>query len=129
MPPSKKQILLVEDSPELLSLYSEILAEEGFAIATAQTANLAWQLVKTKPVDLIILDLLLPDQPGLQFLEDLRKDENFGKIPVIVLTVLPEEAAFKKAESLGIHGYLTKSEITPETVIQQVKLALSEKFK
>ena len=124
---TQKQVLIIEDDAELLSVYSEVLKQEGFSVVTAQTANLGKQFVKSKPVDLIILDLLLPDQSGLEFLEELRGEPKFSKIPVIVLTVLPEEAAFKKAESLGIHGYLTKSDITPDILVRRVQLALAEK--
>ena len=123
---NKKQILIIEDDAQLFSVYSEVLKQEGFSILKAQTATLAKQLIKSKPVDLVILNLLLPDQPGLEFLKELRNNPKFAKTPVIVLTVLPEEAAFKKAAELGIHGYLTKNDITPDTLVKRVHLALSE---
>lgn len=123
----KKRIILVEDDAAISSLYSEVLEDAGFTVSVAQTVHFARELINSKTPNLIILDILLPDQSGLEFLEYLRSQSKFAQLPVIILTVLPEEAAFKKASELGIHGYLVKSEITPDVIVQHVKLALSPK--
>ena len=83
-------------------------------------------LLKTKTPDIIILDLLLPDIGGLEVLEQIKKDARLKKIPVIVLTVLPEIIALKKALKLGSAGYLVKSEMTPESVYGHIRAELNK---
>lgn len=119
-------VLLVEDNDTLRKIYTEQLKRDGFAVSEAASTKEAGNLLHKSQVDLILLDILLPDKNGLVFLEELRKDGKFSQLPVILLTQLPDEATSGKSQNLSIHGYLVKDQITPTQISARVRLALEE---
>lgn len=119
-------ILLVEDDVTLVKMYSSKLRKDGYRVSTAFTGNEAIELLQKEVPDLILLDIMLPDIPGLQVLEQVKKDRKLRNIPVVILTVLPEIIALNKAIKLGASGYLIKSENTPENVSQYIRAELSK---
>lgn len=119
-------VLVVEDNKTLQMLYSYQLTQAGFTVITAETTSEALKQLQLTPIQFLLLDILLPDKNGLIFLEELRQDPRFAKLPVLVMTSLPEEVAYEKSQALGISGYLVKDQTTPEQLVQRVKLALSE---
>lgn len=119
-------ILVVEDNPTLRLLYKHQLTLAGHNVLVAETTKEAYHLLQLNKVQLILLDILLPDKNGLVFLEELRKELQFATIPVLLLTSLPEEIAYEKGKALGIYGYLVKDQVTPEQIAQRVKLTLDE---
>ena len=64
----KKQILVVDDEPEIRNLLKDILEEEGFVVELAENAEIANQKRQSKRADLTLLDVWLPDQVGLKLL-------------------------------------------------------------
>jgi DNA-binding response OmpR family regulator len=66
------------------------------------------KIVKSRPVDLIILDLMMPEMNGYQFLEKIRSDSETRNIPIMVLSAIQEEESLKKAMELGASGYMKK---------------------
>src|SRR5215212_6940129 len=79
-----QHILVLEDHHDTAELYCELLSVEGYRVSTAETAQLAAQVVAKDVPDLLILDLDLPDQSGVDFLRTLRTD--FPNLPVVVVT-------------------------------------------
>jgi CheY-like chemotaxis protein len=120
-------ILLVEDNQALRLIYKNQLVHDGYTIIEAATTKEAYELMQNHVVNLLLLDILLPDKNGLTFLEELRKESRFLNLPVIMLTSLPDEIAFEKSQKLGIHGYLVKDQVTPAQIAAHIKLALEEK--
>lgn len=120
--------MLVEDDVALVKMYSSKLKKDGYTVLTAFTGDEALNLIQKDKPDIILLDIMLPDIPGLQVLEKVKRTNKLKDIPVLILTVLPEIIALKKAIKLGAEGYLIKSENTPETVSRYVKEELN-KFK
>lgn len=121
-----QKIILIEDDISLLRMYSVKLRKEGLTVLTAETGKKALEMLKEETPSIILLDLLLPDIGGLEVLEEIKKDMRLKKIPVIILTVLPEIIALKKALKLGASGYLVKSEMTPESVYGHIKAELNK---
>lgn len=119
-------VLLVEDNDTLRKIYAEQLKRDGMTLLEAASVKEATDLLHKTQVDLMLLDILLPDKNGLVFLEELRKDHKFTQLPVILLTQLPDEATSGKSQNLNIHGYLVKDQITPVQISARVKLALEE---
>jgi len=122
------KVMLVEDDVALVKMYSSKLKKDGYTVLTAFTGDEALNLIQKDKPDIILLDIMLPDIPGLQVLEKVKRTNKLKDIPVLILTVLPEIIALKKAIKLGAEGYLIKSENTPETVSRYVKEELN-KFK
>ena len=99
MAPTDKQrrILVIDDTPEILDLFRDLLSDEGYQITTDTfplntTAKL--EEIKANPVDLIILDLVIGGEPlGMQFLQMLKMDRATRPIPVVICTAAHLQAA------------------------------------
>jgi DNA-binding response OmpR family regulator len=116
----QKVILIVEDDPVLLRMYTEKLTYEGFRIVTARDGEEALKVTQKEKVDLILLDIMLPRMSGTDFLERLIK-EGGKNIPVVALTNLTEQEERKRAGKLGVKEYLVKAMQTPEEVVEKIK--------
>lgn len=78
------RILIIEDEPKLLRNLREGLSEEGFDVLTAADGEAGYRMATTEPIDLVLLDLMLPGMPGLELLTAMR--EQGRSTPVLVLT-------------------------------------------
>lgn len=77
-------LLIVEDQLSLLASLKRGLSEEGFQVLTASTGTDAYRVISAEPLDVVLLDLMLPDGDGLELLQRLREEE-FRK-PIVVVT-------------------------------------------
>jgi DNA-binding response OmpR family regulator len=100
------QILIVEDEKKMAEIIVRGLAPEGYGATIAPNAATALDLVKSRQFDLIILDLLLPDFPGTQFLRQLRQQHS--NVPVLIITARGEIEAKAENFAAGADDYLTK---------------------
>ncbi len=103
---SDARILLIEDDERIREIVERGLASRGFAVSSASDGTTGLELVRKLDVDLIILDLMLPDRPGLQVLEELRAVR--PQLPVIVLTALADIPSRVGGLDAGADDYLTK---------------------
>jgi CheY-like chemotaxis protein len=110
-----KTILAIDDNREFLRLLELMLSKAGYTVLQAESALRASELLEQSLPDAILLDIMMPVRNGLEFLENLRWDPRFEKIPVVVLTAMTlsdEEREFVEAFSAAC---LDKSR-TPELV-------------
>lgn len=113
----KKRVLLVDDDPEIQQLVRILLTRIGVEVIIANSANAAAQQLKTQPLpDLLILDLMLPEVSGLDFLRQLRARDFFGAMPVLVLSALIDPSIIREAIDAGADRYLTKPYIANNLV-------------
>lgn len=117
------QILIVEDDPHTLSMVSEILTDEGFGIATAETASAARKRLDGAEFDLLILDRGLPDDDGLNLCAEVRRKPAFKSVPILFLTA--KKAVKDKVEGLRTGGddYLAKP-FNPAELLARVEALL-----
>jgi len=117
----KRIIFVVEDDKFMRGLEAKSLEAEGFEVQTASDAKEATRILqkKVRPV-LIILDLLLPDVSGYEFLAAIKRDPNLAAVPVLVLSNLGQEEDVDKAMKLGAVGYLIKANCTFGTIVAKV---------
>ena len=99
------QVLLVEDDGGVRAFVQEALQVEGFAVITAASVSEAEAVLKHAPVDLVLLDLGLPDGDGAELLQRLRQKAN---LPVIVVSARDQEAHKVRLLDAGADDYLTK---------------------
>lgn len=83
MPDNEIQILIVDDDHDIRSLLSDILQKNGLIVFQAADGNAMWDMLKSRKIDLIVLDLNLPEVDGLTLCKQLRMESN---LPVIMLT-------------------------------------------
>lgn len=117
----EKRILIVEDEKEYRDVLTERFQSEGFIVLQAENGQLALDLLLNTQVDLIILDLLMPQMDGSTFLHYLKNTLN-RNIPVIILTNFTE--AIYPA---GVTDFIIKANTSLEEVVQKVKKNLSMK--
>lgn len=123
--PQGPTILIVEDDPILLRMYSEKLNFEGFRVVSAKDGQEALKMSLEIAPSLILLDIMLPRMSGTDFLERLRQDPKGKNTPVIALTNLAEEEERQKSVKLGVKEYLVKAMQTPEQVVEKIKKYVS----
>ena len=114
-------ILIVEDDPVLLKMYTEKFGFEGFKVLIAKDGEEALQISETELINIILLDIMLPKMSGTDFLEKLRQSPKGEQMKVIALTNLAEEQEKERALKLGVKEYLVKAMQTPEQVVQTIK--------
>jgi len=122
-----KNILVVEDDKFLRDLLVLKLKSAGMKVDIATEGKEALQKIESKPPQLILLDLILPNIDGFEILKRIKKDEKTAKIPVIILSNLGEGGEVEKGVKLGAVDYLVKAHFTPEEIVAKVKKVLGEK--
>jgi len=120
---NRKHILVVDDDPELLQLVRVLLSRIGFDAVTVTNAAEAAQAMRNPPLpDLLILDLMLPDVSGVEFLRQMRSKPVFDSVPVLVLSAMIDPDHIRQALDAGADRYLTKPYIANNllTVVQEI---------
>lgn len=118
---SKKRILVVEDDGMLSIMYKTKFQADGYEVLTADNGVDALNLIKEGGVELVMLDIILPQMDGFSVLGEMKKDAKTKKIPVIMLTNLATDEDRQKGEKLGAADYLVKADLTPEQVSKKIK--------
>ena len=116
------KILLVDDEEAILNMYGSALVEHE--VIEAKNGKEALEMAEKYVPELILLDIIMPKENGLDVLVKLKTGDKTKDIPVIVLTNLPEEASAEKAKSLGSNGYFVKAKIEPTTLAEEVNKLL-----
>ena len=122
-----KTILVIEDDSFLRELEQKKLMEKGYTIFSAENSAEAFAVLNgpTK-VDLVLLDLLLPEVDGFTILKGIRDNKDLAGIPVIIFSNLYEEKDAKRANKLGISDYMLKSNFTLDELSEKIKKFVGE---
>ena len=86
----KQLILVVDDDPDLVEAVSMKLESENFQVAKAYDGEEAWDRIKAKRPDLVILDVMMPRKDGYTLCDEIKKDEAYKDIPVVLLTAVAD---------------------------------------
>lgn len=116
----KKNILLIEDDKDISELISYNLKKENFNSITAYDGEEALNLIKDNIIDLIILDLMLPNVNGIDLLKYIKRNEKTKSIPVIIETAKSDESDVILGLELGADDYVTKP-FSPKVLIARIK--------
>lgn len=121
-PPSNglKKILVVDDDPTTIKIIAHFLQKENYRVSTSLSGVDGLKKAFKENPDLILLDIMMPDLNGFQFLSIYRKDRENAQIPVVVLSSLSEEADVLKGLEIGAADYLTKP-FSPQVLIAKIK--------
>jgi DNA-binding response OmpR family regulator len=103
--PAEPTVLIVEDDPALRVLLTRRLRENGFNAISAQSAPEMWLAFRERPVDLILLDVMLPGTNGLDICKAVRRDSD---VPIIMLSARNEEMDRVLGLELGADDYVPK---------------------
>jgi len=101
----KRKILVVDDTKNIQTLLSDYLTGQDFEVLTASDGREALQVMQASNPDLVLLDIMMPNMDGYQFITHLRK---VSGIPVIMITAKQQEADVIRGFDLGADDYITK---------------------
>ncbi len=102
-------VLIVDDSSAVRVFLKEIVKTKlGHNVTEAENGLVALKIIKEKLPDVILLDLMMPVLDGVKFLELVRGDDNFSKLPIVVLSANNDRATIQKLSNLGISFFLLK---------------------
>lgn len=102
------QILIVDDDPAQRLLLHTFLRRRGYVVETASGPPEAMKVLETKTFDLVITDLMMPYVDGITFVEQLRADERYKSVPIILITAYATDEIVEKGMRKGVSLTLTK---------------------
>ncbi|MEA1926010.1 MAG: response regulator [Patescibacteria group bacterium] len=124
-----KKILIVEDDPMLLEIYQKKFLDYKYDILTASTGIEALQKIRIEKPELVLLDLVLPEEDGFEVLKKIKQSPRTKDIKVIIFSNLSQVENKQKATELSADGFITKSDYTPREIIEEVGKVLLNKAK
>jgi len=119
-----KNILLVEDDPFLIDIYTTKFKEKGFSVEIAADGDEVIRKAKEKKFDLIILDIVLPQVDGWEVLKQIKLDPKLKNLKVVILSNLGQRKEVEKGLKLGAEKYFIKSHYTPSQIVEEIKKIL-----
>jgi len=114
------KILIVEDDISTRKLEQMMLRRAGYGVLEAENGLVAFEVLDIEHIDVILLDVLMPEMTGIEFLRKLKSNPITARIPVILCTSVSEEDTVQEALSLGINGYILKP-INAKDLLQKVQ--------
>jgi len=117
----KLKLLLVEDELILAEMYKDRFEKEGFEMIIAFDVEEGLKLAKKEKPNLIILDILLPKENGVSFLQKMKRVPKIADTPVVVLSNYDEPQTKQEAKGLGVKTYLIKTDFTPDQLVSEIK--------
>ncbi|MFA5997412.1 MAG: response regulator [Candidatus Paceibacterota bacterium] len=118
---TSKKVMIVEDDEHISRVYEIKLAKEGLTSLTVRDGEEAVAKIASERPDLILLDLMLPKKDGFWVLEQMGKNPDLVKIPVVVLSNLGQQSDQDRALELGAKEYLVKVDTSIQDVVDKVK--------
>ena len=107
-PTAGTKILLADDDESLVRTLSYILKERGYEVIVSLGGENLLALVAAEKPQLLLLDIMMPKTDGMALLEQLKEDERFKDLPVLMLSSMPPEDATVKALGLGAADFIPK---------------------
>jgi len=117
------KILVVEDEPIFSHMLEKELAK-AFTVIDAHNGKKAWETLKAEDIDLIALDLIMPEMDGFELLEKMK--EGGYDMPVLVLSALSFQGDKDRAYGLGVKEYFVKGEYRLEDLVRKINKHLKK---
>ena len=105
---TQKKILVADDEKDIVELIAFNLEREGFAVCRSYDGLKAWERVNTEKPDLVILDLMMPELPGMEVCGRIRRQETTASLPIIMLTAKSDPVDKILGLEIGADDYITK---------------------
>jgi len=115
-----KRILVIDDDPTTTRIIEHFLQKENYLVSSSPSGIEGLKQALKEAPALILLDIMMPDLNGFQFLSVCRKDRENANVPVVILSSLAEEADVLKGLSVGAVDYITKP-FSPQVLLAKIK--------
>jgi len=121
---SKKNILLIDDEKEFVTVLTSLLENQGHNVISANDGIDGLQKIKTNTIDLIVLDVMMPKLDGYKVCRMVKFDKKYKSIPIIMLTARVHEEDEKTGKEVGADLYISKP-VRPEALLDAIKTLLN----
>jgi len=115
-----KKILLLEDEELMIDLLERKLTQEGYEVSVAKNGIEGLEKMRKAKPDVVLLDIVMPRMGGFEVMEEMVKNEELKKIPVIVISNSGQPVELDRAKRLGAKDWLIKTEFDPQEVLEKV---------
>lgn len=121
-----KNILIIEDDQIVANVYRNKLAMEGYTAEVAKDGELGLKVMRTFKPQLILVDLMLPGISGVDVIKEVRSEEEFSKVPIIVFSNTYLTNLIQEAWRAGANKCLSKTNCTPKDLIEVIRSAIGD---
>ena len=118
-----QRILVVDDDKQIVRLVQSYLEQDGYQVLTAYDGAAALRTIRTERPDLVVLDLMLPDQDGWAITRTVRGDASMAELPIIMLTARVEDTDKIVGLELGADDYVAKP-FNPRELVARVRAVI-----
>ncbi len=119
-------VLIIEDDIFLVELLERKFESEHFKTYRASNVEQARAIITSEPIDIILLDIVLPGTDGFTFLREIKANEKWNKTPVIIISNLSQAEDMQKGIQEGASDYIVKAHATPGDIVTRVKILLKK---
>ena len=128
MSSERRKILCVDDEPKNLRYYEQMLGSHGYEVITAGNGIEALEKIKSGDIDLVLLDVMMPEMDGYEVCRRLKGDDTTKNIPVIIVTALEDTASRIIGLEAGANDFLTKPVDGTELMVRAKNLLKVKEF-
>ena len=122
------KILVVDDDKTTRKLLNLFLKAKGYEVVTAENGLDAMEKLGTENINLVVTDMNMPYMDGIELTKNLRSDDNWKNIPIVMVTTEADEDEKKKAMDVGVDDYLVKP-ANAEQITDSIKRILKKLFR
>jgi CheY-like chemotaxis protein len=116
----RQTILVVEDTPIVREPLARLLRLEGYEVLCAGNGIEALVALKSRPIDLVLLDVMMPKMHGVAFVEGVRANDRWKQLPIIALTGVMDSTSLSRLRQLGVETVISKSRFTFEGLMKDI---------
>jgi CheY-like chemotaxis protein len=121
----KHRILVVDDNPDSVTIMRGILEGRGYEVASATSGAEALQFLAKETVDMVLLDVMMPEMSGMEVLQHIKDDATTGRLPVILVTAKTQDEDVLSGYQYGADYYITKP-FTAKQLVYGIELILGK---
>lgn len=124
----KKKIIVIDDEPDFAAIVQSNLKKEGFEVEVAYDGVEGLEKIKQDPPDAIVLDVMMPEKDGYEVCSELKQDEKYQDIPIVMLTAVADHVGstrYSHADGMSMEAddYLPKP-ASAEQITESIKSML-----
>jgi CheY-like chemotaxis protein len=124
---NKKHVIIIEDERLLGTLLRQRIERAGFRSTLFTNGQDALNFLRTENADIILLDIIMPQISGFEFMETLMSHPEYHKPPVVFISNLGQQSDIERGEALGAVGYFVKAKVSMDEIVQNIEKFLSVK--
>ncbi len=119
------KVLIVDDDPDIRTLYRLVLRQEGLEVIEAENGQEALDKIQAEAPSLVLLDIMMPGMDGYEVCRRLRSDPRTARLPVLMFSAKGTSADRKNGFKVGANGFVVKS-AGPRALVTRIRSLLSD---